>query len=131
MTCNDSPLPCGKGTTGGIRSAGNLCMQRLLVLLAIFGPSVVIAVSIWAVRSTRAAAREAEERILPSYIVVTPGTPVHILLVGGLSQESKPGESVEALVSDPVITGNQIAIPVDTRATAQITTIQDTQRGEA
>lgn len=102
-------------------------MKRFLLLLCIFGPSVVIAISIWAVRSTHAN----QGPPAANHIVVPAGTPVRIRLIGDISSASKPGDMLRAIVAGPVLSGMDTLIPADTMAQVRLVSLQNKRKDEA
>lgn len=103
-------------------------MKRFLLLLCIFGPSLVIILSIWAVRLTRAANQAPG---VTSHIVVAAGTPVRIRLIGDITSASKPGDMLQAIVASPVLSGMQTLIPSDTMAQVRLVSLQKRHDGKA
>ena len=98
-------------------------MKRALILLAIFGPSIIITIAVWAVRSTRAAGDREQPKPL-SQIVVPAGMHVEIRLVSELTEATHAGDSLEALTAEPVLVDTQVAIPADTRAVVRILSLR-------
>ena len=105
-------------------------MKRFLILLCIFGPSVVI-VSVSAVRSTRATADRAAAENKSGVVIVPAGTRVRIRLVGGISNAAGSGDIRQAITADPTMIGANTLIPVETRALVRILSFERLPEGKA
>jgi hypothetical protein len=99
-------------------------MKRLLILFAIFALGVLIGLTIWAGRAARASEVSPGSDNLTSHLVIKAGTPIRVRVVAGFSKGSKPGEQLQAIVVQPVDTGAQSVVPLDTRAILQVVSIQ-------
>jgi hypothetical protein len=106
-------------------------MRRFLILLCIFGPSIVIAVSISAVRSTRALADRAASENRTGIVIVPAGTFVRLRLVGNISNAIQAGGTRQAITSTPTTIGMQTLIPTETRALVRILSIEKRPEGKA
>jgi hypothetical protein len=88
-------------------------------------PAAVTGISIWAVRSSRAAAAHMQnEARLPGRIVVPKGTSIRIKLLQGISRATKPGDMIQGVTLESVFINGQLAIPANTRASMHIGNIE-------
>jgi hypothetical protein len=100
-------------------------MRRFLILLCIFGPSVVIAVWVSALRSTQVSPDQAEMDHRTGVVIVPAGTRVRIRLVGGFSNAAESGDLRQAITSVPTAIGTQTLIPEETRALVRVLAIEE------
>ncbi|HEY2384509.1 MAG TPA: hypothetical protein VGK48_25305 [Terriglobia bacterium] len=103
-------------------------MRRFLFLLCIFGPSLVIALSIWTVRSIRASADQVVNS--PARVVLPAGTRIRIRLVGELSSETKSGDIMQAIIADTVMAGTYPAVPAEARGFVRVLSVEKHPRDE-
>ena len=99
-------------------------MKRAIVLLGI-AAVVAVSAAMWTSRAARNRAAEAPVPSATSPLVLPPGTLVQIKLVGGISEGSRAGETLQGLTTEPILVGTELAIPADTRVVAAITAIHD------
>jgi hypothetical protein len=107
-------------------------MKRALILLFLFAPAAITGISIWAVRSTRAAAAHVQsDTRASSHLVIPKGTNIRVKLMQSISHATKPGVLIQAVTDEPVFIGGQLAIPANTRAALHIGDIQKPHDGLA
>jgi hypothetical protein len=90
-------------------------MKRVLILACIFGPALVISLSVWVVRSTR----YAQEPIGSRQVVLPAGTEIRIRLVQGVTAGTRVGDNLQAL-TEATFESGRMRIPKDTRALVEV-----------
>lgn len=104
-------------------------MRRFLLLFCVFGPSLIIALSVRATRSAQASADQVVNS--PDRVVVPAGTRIRVRLVGELSSETKSGDIMQAIVANTVMAGTYPSIPAETRGFVRVLSVERPRRGEA
>jgi hypothetical protein len=99
-------------------------MRQALLLLGVAAVAIALT-AIWANRAARERVTNAQVPSAPPKVVVPAGTAISIKLVQGISEGSKPGEQLQALTTDPIVLGSELAIPADTRVTVTIVRMRD------
>lgn len=95
-------------------------------------PAAATGISIWAVRSSRAAAAHMRnETGSLGRIVVPKGTYIRIKLLQGISRATKPGDMIQGVTLEPVLVDGRMAIPAKTRASIHVGNIEGLQDGLA
>jgi hypothetical protein len=92
-------------------------MKRVLILVSIFGPALVILLSVWVARSARAV--YAQEPTGSTQIVLPAGTEIRIRLVQGVTAGTKVGDNLQAL-TEATFEAGQMRIPKDSRALVEV-----------
>jgi hypothetical protein len=95
-----------------------LVMKRVLILVSIFGPALIISLSIWVARTPQAV--HAQERASSGQVVVPAGTEIWVRLVQGVTAGTRIGENIQALTAEPTFQHKQMLIPADTRALVEV-----------
>jgi hypothetical protein len=103
--------------------------KGVIVLTCIFISTASLVMIISAHRSSHTASAQAPEA--PVSPVVPPGSRVHVRLLQPVSEDSKPGDILQAVVIEPVLVSSRIAIPVNTRALTRVDGIQAVKDGMA
>src|SRR5438128_717312 len=80
-------------------------MKRILMLIYIFGPAIVISLSVHVARSVHASSIQATAATNSGRLVVPAGTVVRIRLVQGVTAGTKAGEDLEAVTAEPSFAG--------------------------
>jgi hypothetical protein len=93
-------------------------MRRVLLLVAIFGPAIIILLSVWVTRATRASS--VHEGTSSGQIVVPAGTTIRIRLVQGVTAGTQIGENLQGLTAGATLQGTQMIIPEATRALVEV-----------
>jgi uncharacterized protein YcfJ len=106
-------------------------MKRTLILVSIFAVLIIVGLSLWTRRSNAVSPAGAPAGPAVNRIIVPPGTGIRVRLVEGISEGSKPGDTLQALVADSVFVNYQLVIPADTRALVSTAGIRDRKDGMA
>jgi hypothetical protein len=104
-------------------------MKRFLILVCIFGPSVVIVFAVWVMRSVSAGHTAPENNT--GHIALPAGALVQVRLVRKPCAADGPGDVRQAITSYPAILGQETLIPQGTRALVRILAIQKQPGGKA
>src|SRR5262249_24472693 len=102
----------------GIPTAGFPGMKRVLMLVCIFGPAIVISLSVWVTRAIRASS--VHEETSSGHVVVPAGTTIRIRLVQGVTAGTQIGENLQGLTAEPTLQGTQMVTPEATRALVEV-----------
>ena len=94
-------------------------MKRVLILACVFGPAIVILLSVWVARSTRAASVHPSKEATSGHVVLPAGSELRVRLVQGVTAGTKIGENLQAL-TEATFEAQNMLIPQDTRALVEV-----------
>jgi len=89
------------------------------MLVCVFGPAIVILLSVWVARATRAASVHPSKQASSGHVVLPAGTEIRVRLVQGVTVGTRTGENLQAL-TEATLEGQNMLIPRDTRALVEV-----------